>query len=210
MKFASAAMAFVTFSTFGMGCGPEVEPGAGASAAVEARRLETGRDLFKGMVFGVGPAAHHFDDLWKRPEVQARLEGGAEFESKRELAAERLMAQIEAQDPTFFERFGADLRSGDHLTIDRLLTETKEVTTAAAEGLRTAAGLQAGTAVQRVELEAGFWLYEETFVAVAVAAVLLIVVTQIDVTPVMENQEHSALRRDTWVDMLAKKSFYAM
>jgi len=210
LKFTSATMAFITFSTFGMGCGPgDMGSGTQQPSAAEAQRLETGRDLYKGMVFGVGPSAHHFDDLWQRPEVKARLEGGAELQSKRELAAETLMAKVDALDPTFFERFGTDLRSGDHLTIDRLLTETKTVTQAAADALRQERGLKEA-AVQNVELQAGTWFYEETVVAVAIAAVLLVVVTQIDVTPVMEDQQASALRRDTWVDMLAKKSFHAL
>lgn len=208
MKFASAAMAFVTFSTFGIGCGPgDMGSGTQQPPAAEAQRLETGRDLYKGMVFGVGPSAHHFDDLWQRPEVKSRLEG-ADIQSKRELAAERLMAKVDEQDPTFFERFGKDLRSGDHLTIDRLLTETKDVTHAAAEALRVEAGLKEGSALQQVEVvDRGTWFYEETVVAVAIAAVLLVVITQIDVTPVMDGPQSSALRRDTWVDLLAKKSF---
>ncbi|MBN8466387.1 sporulation delaying protein family toxin [Corallococcus exiguus] len=203
-----AVMTF-TFTTVGTGCGGPSDVDTQSASTRAQHQAASGEDLFLGMVFGVGPAAHHFDDLWKRPEIQSRL-GDAEKVAKREEAANVLMAKIAARDATFFDRFGRDLRSGNHLTIDRLLTETKERTQAAAAELRKEAGLPGDVNASAAQAEKGTWFYEETVVAVAIAAVLLVVVTQIDVTPLVGDTQASALRRDTWVDQLANKSFDAL
>ncbi|WIG93252.1 sporulation delaying protein family toxin [Myxococcus sp. SDU36] len=201
LKLTSAVTAFMTFSTFGIGCGP-ADGSSGPSAGITQNQALSGQNLFKGMAFGLGPAAHYFDDLWQRPEIKAKL--GDETLAKREEAAEAVIAKMSALDPAFFERFGNDLRSGNHLVIDQLLTDTRELTVAAANALRKDAG-QAGeinaAALQQVEV--GLYLYVET--AVAVAIVLILILTQIDMTPVMEGPQSSQLQRDVWVDMLAKR-----
>ncbi|MFP2904936.1 sporulation delaying protein family toxin [Pyxidicoccus sp. 3LFB2] len=209
LRLTSAATAFITFATFGAGCGGPSDMGTGTPSSESRPQTLSGHNLYKGMVFGVGPAAHHFDDLWQRPELKSKLEG-ADLQAKRDTAAEAIIAKIAQQDPTYFERFANDLRSGDHLAIDRLLTETKERTFAAAEALRQDAGMKGElTLSDSRQVEAGTWFYVETVVAVALAAVLVVAVTQIDVTPVMDGPQSSALRRDVWVDMLAKKTFDA-
>jgi len=206
MKFLSASMAFLTFSTFGIGCGP-ADANSNTPAVQAQQQALSGRDLYKGMIFGVGSAAAHFDEIWGRPDIQSRM-ADPELQAKREEAAERLIAKIDQQDPTFFERFSKDLRSGNHLVIDRLLTETREKTYAATNALAKEAGVEVNANVYS-QVQAGTWLYVETAVAVVIVALATILITQIDVTPVAEGSQASALRRDAWVDALANKSFDA-
>ncbi|WP_342742396.1 sporulation delaying protein family toxin [Stigmatella aurantiaca] len=199
----------MTFSAFGMGSkSPSGSTPQRASSPQSQQQPLNGQTLYKGMVFGIGPDAHHFDDIWKRPEIQAKLEG-PDVEANQSMAAERVIAKIAQMDPAFFDRFARALSSGNHATIDRLLTETKEKTHSAAAVLRREAGqpgdISAGDGGSPTA--AGTWLYEETVVAVAVVAVLVIAVTQIDVTPVIANPSSSPLLRDEWVDKLARKNF---
>jgi SdpC family antimicrobial peptide len=198
-------MVFVSLTTFGVGCGSPADKSTNVSYVARHQAL-SGQDFYKGMVFGVGPAAHFFDELWQRPEIKSQLEG-ADLLEKRETAADRLVAKIAELDATFFDRFARDLRSGEHLTIDRLLTETKEKTYAATVAIRREVGLSDDVNSSAAQKLQGTWFYTETVVAVAVAGVLYFIVTQIDVTPVMDPSQTSALRRDIWVDMLAAKSF---
>jgi SdpC family antimicrobial peptide len=199
-------MAFLSFSTFGVGCGPG-DTGNNTPGSVARKQALSGRELYKGMIFGVGPGAAFFDEIWQRPDIQAQLAKPGLME-QRELAAERLAAKINEMEPSFFERFAQDLRSGNHLVIDRLLTETKDRTYAAAQALGKEAGVDVNAAVLN-QVEAGTWLYVETAVAVVIVALATILITQIDVTPVAEGSQASALRRDAWVDALANKSFDA-
>jgi len=206
MKFLSASMAFLTFSTFGVGCGPG-DTGSNTPESMARQQALSGRELYKGMIFGVGPGAAFFDEIWQRPDIQAQL-ARPELLAKREQAAERLATKIHEMDPVFFDRFSQDLRSGNHLVIDRLLTETKDRTHAAAQALGKEDGVDiSANAVAAPGAEPV--VYVETAVAVVVAAIVFIVITAIDVTPVAEGSQASALRRDAWVDALANKSFDA-
>ncbi|SEL32186.1 antimicrobial peptide, SdpC family [Stigmatella aurantiaca] len=208
-KFIAASMAALTFTTFGVGCGGPMDSGGDGPSSVVRRQALTGSELYKGMVFGVGPGAAQFAEIWERADVKALLAKPGIME-QRELAATQLIAKISEQDPTFFDRFSRELRSGEHLRIDRLLTETKEKTHAAASALRKEAGLPEDVSALALEqVEAGTWLYVETAVAVVIVALATILITQIDVTPVTEGPQASALRRDTWVDLLANKAFDA-
>jgi SdpC family antimicrobial peptide len=207
-KFIAASMAALTFTTFGVGCGGPMDPGGDSPSSVARRQALTGSELYKGMVFGVGPGAAQFAEIWERADIQAHLAKPGIVE-QRELAATQLIAKMSEQDPTFFEHFSRELRSGDHLRIDRLLTETKEKTHAAAEALRKEAGLPENVSALGREMEAGTWLYVETAVAVFVVAVATILLTQFDATPLTEGPQSSALRRDAWVNILANKAFDA-
>ncbi|ADO68491.1 sporulation delaying protein family toxin [Stigmatella aurantiaca] len=209
MKFVAASMAALTFTTFGVGCGGPMDSGGDSPSSVARRQAFTGSELYKGMVFGVGPAAAQFEELWQRPEIKAHLERPG-IVDQRELAAAQLIAKMSEQDPTFFDRFSRDLRSGNHLTIDQLLTETKEKTQAAIAALSKEARLPDELDAKAVvSPELGTWLYVETAVAAIFVVAVTVFITQIDVTPVTGGPQASALRRDTWVDLLANKSFDA-
>lgn len=207
MKFLSASMAFLTFSTFGVGCGPG-DTGNNTPGTMSRQQALSGHELYKGMIFGVGSGAAFFDEIWQRPDIQAQMARPG-VQAKREQAAERLAAKINEIDPTFFDRFSQDLRSGNHLVIDRLITETKDLTFAAAQALGKEAGVDISADAVATSAPKPV-IYIETAVAVVVAAIVFVIITAIDVTPVAEGSQASALRRDAWVDLLANKSFDAL
>jgi hypothetical protein len=47
----------------------------------------------------------------------------------------------------------------------------------------------------------------DLYVAAVVAAVVFVLITQIDVTPIAADQEASQLRADAWINILAEKDF---
>jgi SdpC family antimicrobial peptide len=200
-KLTVAAMALLGITSLGAGCGGAQEEAGTSPSAAEARpQALSGRELYKGMFFGVGPAARHFDELWKHPEFQAKL-ASPELRQEREQAAERLAARIEAEDPAFFDRFSRGLGSHDHLTLDRLVAAAQEKSEAAAAALRK---------------EGGGERVRGTALAVQEPGVIVIVEQTVDVTnqywlfpgpPPMAAT--TGLLRDEWVDVLANKSFDA-
>jgi SdpC family antimicrobial peptide len=203
-KLTVAAMALLSITSLGAGCGGTQEEAAASPPDVQARQQSlSGRELYKGMFFGVGPAARHFDDIWQHPKFQAGL-SRPEVRQQRERTAERLVAKLEAADPAFFDRFSRDLRSRDHLTIDRLVATAQEKTVAAVAALRQEDGLgeqvrgsaiaaeQPGVIVvvdvlveQTVEVTTQYWLFPGP--------------------PPMADV--NGLFRDEWVDSLVNKSF---
>jgi SdpC family antimicrobial peptide len=202
-KLTVAAMAFLSLASLGAGCGGAQEEAATLPPAVQARQQAlSGRELYKGMFFGVGPAARHFDELWLHAQSQAGL-ARPELRQQQEQTAERLAARIEAEEPAFFERFARELRSRDHLTIDRLITATQKKTRAAAAALQKEEGLGGqvrGSAIasedpgvivfveQTVDVTNEYWLYPGPPPA----------------------SQATGLVRDEWVDMLARKNFDAL
>ncbi|WP_141618843.1 sporulation delaying protein family toxin [Myxococcus sp. AB036A] len=198
LKLTSAATALISLSTFGVGCGPSDN---GAAVRVAQNPAQSGQSLFKGMAFGLGPDAHHFDDIWQRPEIKERL--GDDTLAKREQAAESVIAKMAQLDAAFFERFNKDLRSGNHLVVDQLLTDTRTLVMSAVNELSKTADQEGGVGIGSMEhVQAGLTVYIET--AAAVILLVFLFITQFDMTPVMES-EASRLKRDVWVDMLVKK-----
>ncbi|WP_141592164.1 sporulation delaying protein family toxin [Myxococcus sp. AB056] len=198
LKLTSAATALISLSTFGVGCGPSDN---GAAVRVAQNPTQSGQSLFKGMAFGLGPDAHHFDDIWQRPEIKERL--GDDTLAKREQAAESVIAKMAQLDAAFFERFNKDLRSGNHLVVDQLLTDTRTLVMSAVNELSKTADQEGGVGIGSMEhVQAGLTVYIET--AAAVILLVFLFITQFDMTPVMES-EASRLKRDVWVDMLVKK-----
>ncbi|NOK01797.1 MULTISPECIES: sporulation delaying protein family toxin [Myxococcus] len=198
LKLTSAATALISLSTFGVGCGPSDN---GAAVRVAQNPAQSGQSLFKGMAFGLGPDAHHFDDIWQRPEIKERL--GDDTLAKREQAAESVIAKMAELDAAFFERFNKDLRSGNHLVVDQLLTDTRTLVMSAVKELSKTADQEGGVGIGSMEhVQAGLTVYIET--AAAVIILVFLFITQFDMTPVMES-EASRLKRDVWVDMLVKK-----
>ncbi|QDE93114.1 hypothetical protein BHS06_31325 [Myxococcus xanthus] len=198
LKLTSAATALISLSTFGVGCGPSDN---GAAVRVAQNPAQSGQSLFKGMAFGLGPDAHHFDNIWQRPEIKERL--GDDTLAKREQAAESVIAKMAQLDAAFFERFNKDLRSGNHMVVDQLLTDTRTLVMSAVNELSKTAGQEGGVGLGSMEhVQAGLTVYIET--AAAVIILVFLFITQFDMTPVMES-EASRLKRDVWVDMLVKK-----
>jgi SdpC family antimicrobial peptide len=206
-KLTVAAMALLGITSLGAGCGGAQEEASTSPSAAEARpQVLSGRELYKGLFFGVGPAARHFQEIWQRPEFQALL-AKPEMRQQLELAAERLSARIEAEDPAFFDRLARDLRSRDHLTINRLFTAAQEKTQAAVTAIRKEEGLaqEVGASAIAVE-EPGLILYVPVVTDVVVQYYEIIYYV---LMPLSGGPEAAGLLRDAWVDIVANTSFDA-
>lgn len=99
-------------------CGAEEEPASTQGAVTGA---VSGEEVFKGLFFGEGPVAARLPKGWG-PRAVSTLppEEQAEHAQRRT----QVIASLHEADPTFFERFGADIQSGDHLRIERALNES--------------------------------------------------------------------------------------
>jgi SdpC family antimicrobial peptide len=113
----------------------------------EERRAFTGEEVFEGVFFGAGPVAELVPELF---EVDPNLLSDADREVARRILADdrstpeerakvrqeltrdeafvelktSLFSWIHDVDPTFMERFGEAMQSGDHLEIDAMLDES--------------------------------------------------------------------------------------
>ena len=118
------------------------EPSPAASLSGEA--------IFRGLVFGEGVVAQKFPEVWGRITVD---DASWTLEQRQAAIAVKrdLIADMRGADPTFFDRFRADMTSGQHLRIARAMDESGVRFTAAVEartgGVRPTAGDARGTCV---------------------------------------------------------------
>lgn len=120
----------------------------GSDDSTVAPRAYDGKQLFEGLIFGVGPVAEAVPELFEvdtealspeeRADLEARLAsaGVDEIEDLRtqlehdERAAAlraKLIAWIDAEDPSFFPRFADSIQSGDHFEVDAALAEAADL-----------------------------------------------------------------------------------
>lgn len=94
-----------------------------------------GETLYRGLVQWRGPAAdlvpevQEVKDLLREPFNDPGLQ---KYAAEIDEVHDRLLAAIPAIDPTFFDRFEKAIESGDHLLVQRALSEAGEVTLEAA------------------------------------------------------------------------------
>jgi hypothetical protein len=107
---------------------------------------------------------------------------------------ELMIAQIAAADPAFFDRFGADMQSGDHLRVEHAMTE--------AEGKVRSTVETFGTGGEPTANPSLVWYYGPVLVAVAAVAVAVaVVVVVVDV----EGPDNSRLKHDELIDLYAQR-----
>lgn len=111
----------------GMGaCGGDPEQ-------THAQSAVTGEEAFRGLFFAEGVVAAKLPPAWGPLEL-SKL--SPEEQAQHSQRRSQLVASIQKADPTFFERFGADIQSGDHLRIEQALNESLAVMkTASGQGL---------------------------------------------------------------------------
>lgn len=97
-----------------------------ALAGSRAAKAYTGEEIFSGINFGKGEVAKLFPEIWKSFHTNNK-------DSLRafDLLREKVVAEIKASDPTFMERYGREMQSGDHLRIDGALKESSAKITSA-------------------------------------------------------------------------------
>lgn len=90
---------------------PAVAQATGAVTAEESTAGQarfSGEELFDAIYFGAGPAASSI------PEVEEVLADADNTSPETEELRETLIAEVDAQDPEFFDQFQEELISGDH------------------------------------------------------------------------------------------------
>ena len=206
------------FSTQFLGCGSEPQDSGSAPADVQPSKGFDGKTLFKGMFLGIGPAARAFPEVWQHPMVVSRVKEAKQTPEEVERHSEQLLARIEKLDPTFFERLGRDIQSGDHVAIQAMLAETKETLRAAMEQQKKEQPTEGAPAEGKDPVEATLtaakltdYIYRFEYVAVDMYGVawvaVVIVVIDFNVAPTGGIDSNSSLNEDSWVDMLANRDF---
>jgi SdpC family antimicrobial peptide len=173
----------------------------GAPTQVVATRavVLSGQDIFRGVFFGEGPAGGALPEIWggkSASERAATPERAAEIRQMEEGIVDRL----QQSDPAIFSELESAVRSGDHFQVERAL-------------------LGAGTALKQeiaqMETQPELFpcvVYDVAVVAVVVAVVFL-VISQFDVTPVVAPEpvsslaagDASTLQRDMVVDLVTRR-----
>jgi SdpC family antimicrobial peptide len=150
-----------------------------------------GETIFRGVFLDDGPVAKLFPEIWENPTIVGYRDQALKAGSEDQAAATRqaLIAALQAEDPTFFDRFGKEMQSGDRIRIKAAMTEAGSRLTK-----------QADILVKRNSV-VGLYLYVFVAVAVAVAA---IVVLALVLSP-QNGQPTSGLQQDVMVDLVAKR-----
>jgi SdpC family antimicrobial peptide len=127
--------------------------------------------------------------------------GGTLPDQTADAAATReiIIARLAQRDPTFFQRFATEIQSGDHLRVQRIMLETRTLTS---EILRAMSGEEAGDRQRGVEnrgvSSASVWKWGPVFVAV-VAVVAAVAFLLVGVEPAADD---SRLSNDELIDHL--------
>jgi SdpC family antimicrobial peptide len=102
-----------------------VRPGLSASSSNTGQRNQrhAGEEIFRGLLFGEGEIAEKFPQIWKHPQVVEQMKKPGRLEQWN-IFKERVIAGIKKKDHTFFDRFGEEIQSGDHLRIVDILNES--------------------------------------------------------------------------------------
>jgi SdpC family antimicrobial peptide len=170
----------------------------------------SGEDLFKGCFFGVGPGAAFFPEVWENPQVKARMESATRGVPRQEVAA-FAVAHIREKDAGFFDRFGRDLQSGDHVLVARALEESKKHLVEGGKAYRSSRSSTSNVAGTGVggddgggsDPNIGVWFYYDVAVALDIAVAVAIVAFAV----VGAEADQSALQHDTWVNGIAQKDW---
>ena len=112
-------LAYLTLCTFAMSaCGSE-------SPLAPTRHVvpQDGETLFRGLVFGEGAVAKEFPEIWGGKKIDDPSWTADQREAVLQ-AKTALIADMRTADPTFFDRYGAAIQSGDRLRIERMLDES--------------------------------------------------------------------------------------
>ncbi|WP_246356685.1 sporulation delaying protein family toxin [Pyxidicoccus fallax] len=189
----------------GPGCGGGMGPDDSRQAA---RVAYDGETVFRGVLFGLGPVGSALPEIWEEPHAASVLRNPDRSAAAAALA-DKIVARIQQQDPSFFGRFGADIQSGDHLRVSSALKEAGDVTLAAAAA-------EQGTTVQAlrdkkaaaIDVCVGEEVVVQAYVAAVVVAVAMAVVVVVALAPEdggSEAMKVSGLERDVWVQLLVER-----
>jgi SdpC family antimicrobial peptide len=81
-----------------------------------------GETVFRGGLLDDGPVARLLPEIWENPVIMGYRDH-ADLTGQTTEAVQLLIAALRAQAPTFFDRFGTEMQSGDHIRILRAIDE---------------------------------------------------------------------------------------
>ncbi|HEX6940530.1 MAG TPA: hypothetical protein VF158_14030 [Longimicrobiales bacterium] len=84
----------------------------------------SGEAAFRGIVFGQGEVAERLPALWSM-SLRERFPEVSDEQIRQ--AADAVVKRIREADPTFLDRFGRAVQSGDHVLVSEILEETGTV-----------------------------------------------------------------------------------
>jgi SdpC family antimicrobial peptide len=87
-----------------------------------------GETVFQGVFLDDGPVAKLFPEIWENPTVVGYRDQVMQANTVEQVAAgqQALITDLRTQDPTFFDRFGKEMQSGDRIRIQRAMSEANQ------------------------------------------------------------------------------------
>ncbi|MGI6187052.1 MULTISPECIES: sporulation delaying protein family toxin [Bacillales] len=80
-----------------------------------------GETLFRGIIFGQGPVAHLFPEIWTK-DLLSKVN---QKETKQVI--DHLVARMKAKSPSYFAEFERAVYSGDHLKINKAIDKGGQI-----------------------------------------------------------------------------------
>lgn len=122
-----ASLSVLCLSSLGLvACANDV----GRITEVAPQAQYDGRTLYRGIVLGAGPVAEELPPI-RRLMAGVKLATDPAATERLTQFHDRLIASVDALEPTFFGRFEAAMTSKNHLRIQRMLREASELTLSA-------------------------------------------------------------------------------
>jgi SdpC family antimicrobial peptide len=87
-------------------------------SAQSSSQSYTGEEIFRGVLFGDGPVAVLFPEIW---DDQKNNRNSSDWADLRE----QVISEIKVNDAGFMARFGTEMKSGDHIRINTILSEAR-------------------------------------------------------------------------------------
>jgi len=176
-----------------------------AATAVTGNQFD-GVTVFRGVLLGSGPVADLLPEIWDGELGQYRKFLSNPDETTAALQ-ERIISEIGNRDSTFFERFGNEIQSGDHLRIQRALNEggsriLEVVTTIDPES--GSLGSRDGTDCHGCRCWDCYVDISVLAYAIAVAVAFVVWIAFAVFTPGTKDPS-SQLQREMWIDLVATR-----
>jgi SdpC family antimicrobial peptide len=183
-----------------------LDGGSGISFSASARAVRSvgydGETIFRGVFFASGPVAELVPEIWDIPHVREALRN--QSEARAQAAADRqnrMVAWIKGQDSLFFDRFGLDLQSGDHLRVEQALEE-------AGGRIREALAADLGATPEEILRAPELFEADDVIIDVAVAVEVVAAAVLVVVFVLVLAQEpgrFSSLLREMLIDAIATR-----
>jgi hypothetical protein len=184
-------------------------------------------DLFRGVLFGVGPVAKQLPEIWgnttllsqlavelatrgdapaqktqHKAEIESRLSVAFQpgWEGRAQEVSDAIQKRIQEVDPTFMTRFGDSLRSGDQIKIQSALASVGDFLRK--DGVEPS-NLKFANVSQSV---ANTWYkYNDIFYDNAIAVSHAAVLVSIALVIFPESGYGATLQHEMYIDLLARR-----